>query len=280
MIDIPATIKQALNTVACNLHRLDAEILLGQALNRPRSYLHTWPERQLTSEEQSRFEALLHRRLAGEPVAYITGCQEFWSLPFEVNPATLIPRPETELLVDATLQLAESIDVCDPPIRLADLGTGSGCIALALAHEQPHWQITAVDISMGALQTARRNAQQLDINNVSFMQNDWLSGFAPSTFDIIVSNPPYIRAGDPHLQGIAHEPQTALVAGADGLDAIRRIIAEACVCLKPNGLLLLEIGHDQSDAVRDLMQTAGYINIEFKHDLSGIARVCVGWRCK
>lgn len=276
MIDIP--VKQALNTAACNLDRLDAEVLLGHALNRPRSYLHAWPERQLTPEEQSRFEALLHRRLAGEPVAYITGCQEFWSLSFEVNTATLIPRPETELLVDATLQLAESIAVCDPPIRLADLGTGSGCIALALAHEQPHWRITAVDISMDALQTARRNAQRLDIDNVGFLQTDWLSCFAANAFDIIVSNPPYIRAGDPHLQGLAHEPQTALVAGTDGLDALRRIIAAAHASLKSNGLLLLEIGHDQSNAVNALMQTAGYTNIEFKHDLAGIPRVCVGWR--
>lgn len=276
MTHTPATIKHILGTTARELDRLDVEVLLSHALTRPRSYLHAWPERELTPDERSRFMTLLHRRLAGEPVAYITGCQEFWSLPFEVNPATLIPRPETELLVETSLHLAERIDT--RVLRLADLGTGSGCIALALAHERPHWQITAVDISMQALQTAQRNAQRLDIDNVDLLQNDWLAGFAADTFDIIVSNPPYIRAGDPHLRDIAHEPQTALVAGPDGLDALRRIITDAQSRLKPNGPLLLEIGHDQSEAVRDLMQTAGYVDVGLKHDLSGIPRVCIGWR--
>jgi release factor glutamine methyltransferase len=218
----------------------------------------------------------LQRRLTGEPVAYLIGHREFWSLTFAVNRATLIPRPETELLVETALQLAKRIDT--PGLRLADLGTGSGCIALALAHERPHWLITAADISMNALKTAQRNARRLAIGNVAFVRNDWLSGLAPEIFDIIVSNPPYIRAGDPHLRGIAHEPATALVAGPDGLADIRRIVADARTRLKPGGLLLLEIGHDQSAAVTDLMQAAGYVDIEFKHDLAGIPRVCIGWR--
>lgn len=270
-----ATIKHLLDNAARKLDRLDAEVLLCHVINRPRSHLHARPERELTPDEQSRFTALLQHRLAGEPVAYLTGCREFWSLTFEVNRATLIPRPETELLVETALRLAERIDT--PGLRVADLGTGSGCIALALAHEQPHWQITAVDISMDALKTAQRNAQRLAIGNVDFVHNNWLSGFAPGAFDIIVSNPPYIRDGDPHLQDIAREPAIALVAGPDGLTAIRRIIADARTCLKPGGLLLLEIGHDQSEAVSELVQTAGYVNIEFKHDLAGIPRVCVGW---
>lgn len=269
-------IKHALDNVADKLDRLDAEILLSHVINRPRSHLHAWPEQVLTPDEQSRFTALLQRRLAGEPVAYLTGCREFWSLTFEVNRATLIPRPETELLVETALQLAKRTDT--PSLRLADLGTGSGCIALSLAHERPHWHITAVDISMDALKTAQRNAQRLGIGNVDFLQNDWLSGFAPGAFNIIVSNPPYIRADDPHLQDIRHEPATALVAGPDGLAAIRRIVADARTCLKPGGLLLLEIGHDQSPAVKNLMQTAGYVDIEFKHDLAGIPRVCVGYK--
>lgn len=276
MNDSPATIKQVLDASVGPLNRLDAEVLLSHVLGEPRSHLYARPERRLTADEEAGFSALLRRRLKGEPVAYITGHQEFWSLPFEVNPATLIPRPETELLVETALQLAERIEA--QPLRLADLGTGSGCIALALAHERPHWQITAVDISGDALQAAQRNASRLGIGNVEFLQNDWLSGFCEEAFDIIVSNPPYIRAGDPHLEGIGYEPQTALVAGRDGLDALRRIIAEAKTCLKPGGPLLLEIGHDQSAAVNELMQAAGYSDIGFKHDLAGIPRVCVG--CK
>lgn len=272
----PATIKIVLDNTTGKLDRLDAEVLLSHVINRPRSHLHAWPEQALTPDEQSRFTALLRRRLAGEPVAYLTGCREFWSLTFEVNRATLIPRPETELLVETALQLAKHIDT--PGRRLADLGTGSGCIALSLAHERPHWHITAVDISMDALKTAQHNAQRLGIGNVDFLQNDWLSGFAPGAFDIIVSNPPYIRAGDTHLQDIRHEPATALIAGPDGLAAIRRIVADARTCLKPGGLLLMEIGHDQSTPVNDLMQAAGYVNIEFKHDLAGIPRVCVGYK--
>jgi release factor glutamine methyltransferase len=276
MNNSPATIKQVLDAAVDRLDRLDVEVLLSHVLDQPRSHLYARPERALTADEQARFSALLRRRLTGEPVAYITGRQEFWSLTFEVNRATLIPRPETELLVETALQLAERIG--SNALRLADLGTGSGCIALALAHERPHWQITAVDISDEALQTAQRNARRLGIGNVEFLINDWLSGFTVNACDIIVSNPPYIRADDPHLHDIRHEPQTALVAGSDGLDALRRIIAEARACLKPNGLLLLEIGHDQSEAVNELMQAAGYVNIEFKRDLAGIPRVCVGSR--
>ncbi|HEX7027553.1 MAG TPA: peptide chain release factor N(5)-glutamine methyltransferase [Gammaproteobacteria bacterium] len=274
MNDTPATIKHFLDA-ALGTERLDAEVLLSHVLDRPRSYLHAWPERPLTPGEQSRFMSLIRRRRAGEPIAYITGRQEFWSLTFDVNRATLIPRPETELLVETALQLADPIGSYG--LRLADLGTGSGCIALALAHERPRWQITAVDVSDDALQMAQRNARRLGIDNVEFLWNDWLSGFSANTFDIIVSNPPYIRAGDPHLHDIRHEPQTALVAGPDGLDALRRIIAEAKTCLKPNGLLLLEIGHDQSEAVNNLIQAAGYTGIQFKRDLAGIPRVCAGW---
>ena len=274
MNDTPATIKHFLDA-ALGTERLDAEVLLSHVLDRPRSYLHAWPERPLTPGEQSRFMSLIRRRRAGEPIAYITGRQEFWSLTFDVNRATLIPRPETELLVETALQLADPIGSYG--LRLADLGTGSGCIALALAHERPRWQITAVDVSDDALQMAQRNARRLGIDNVEFLWNDWLSGFSANTFDIIVSNPPYIRAGDPHLHDIRHEPQTALVAGPDGLDALRRIITEAETCLKPNGLLLLEIGHDQSEAVHNLNQAAGYTGIQFKRDLAGIPRVCAGW---
>jgi release factor glutamine methyltransferase len=250
--------------------RADAEILLSHVLERPRSFLHAHPEHVPTPHQQQEFGHLLQRRIAGEPTAHLTGRQEFWSLPLRVTADTLIPRPETELLVSTALELGGTA------ARVIDLGTGSGCIALALAHERPAWNIIAVDRSAAALAIARTNGRDLGIENIAWHSGDWLTGIS-GTFDLIVSNPPYIAAHDPHLrQGdVRFEPSQALIGGADGLDCIRRIAQQARDRLQPGGALLLEIGYDQAAPVRKLLNDAGYVNIDFKKDLQGIERVCV-----
>ena len=256
--------------------RADAEILLAHVLGRPRSYLLTWPEKELSADEQAAFEALLARRAAGEPVAYLMGSRGFYGLDLSVSPAVLIPRPETELLVEAALARL-------PPgsCRVADLGTGSGAIALALANESRHErkdvQVVAVDVSPDALAQARVNAQTLGLA-VDFRLGDWCGGLADDVFDMIVSNPPYICVDDPHLaQGdVRFEPMMALASGADGLDAIRAIIACAPAHLKPGGWLLFEHGYDQAQAVAALLCAAGWQAVESLHDLQGHTRVTLG----
>jgi release factor glutamine methyltransferase len=250
--------------------RLDAEILLSHALGRPRTFLHSHPEHMPSPQQQQEFSALLQRRSAGEPIAYLAGQQEFWSLPLRVTPATLIPRPATEVLVNTALQLGGAT------AQVVDLGTGSGCIALALAHERPAWNIFAVDRSAAALEIARANAQALRIETITWQVSDWFADIG-GTFDLVVSNPPYIKADDPHLlQGdVRFEPRQALVGGADGLDAIRQIAQQSQDRLQPGGALLLEIGYDQAAAVRKLLTDFGYTNIDFKKDLQDIERVCI-----
>ncbi len=254
--------------------RLDAEILLAAALDQPRSYLFTWPERLPEPEQAARFAVWLQRRLTGEPPAYLLGRREFWSLELDVTPDTLIPRPETELLVELTLQHLPA----DRPVAVADLGTGSGAIALALAVERPQARIVATDCSAAALAVARRNAQRLEIGNLEFRQGDWHQPLAEDRFDLIVSNPPYIAAGDScWRQGtLQFEPSTALAAGADGLDALRIIIAQAPVYLKPKGWLFLEHGHDQGEIVLFLLREKGFIAVSDHQDIAGISRVCAG----
>ncbi|MBK8535820.1 MAG: peptide chain release factor N(5)-glutamine methyltransferase [Candidatus Competibacteraceae bacterium] len=257
--------------------RLDAEVLLAAALDRPRSYLFTWPERQPEQEPSDRFSAWLERRLTGEPVAYILGRREFWSLELEVNPDTLIPRPETERLVELAL---EQLPV-DRLAALADLGTGSGAIALALAVERPRARIVATDRSPAVLTVARRNARQLGIRNVKFREGDWCEPLAGEHFDLIASNPPYIAATDPHWQRgeLRFEPPAALVAGLDGLDALRVIVAQAPDHLKPNGWLLLEHGYDQGEAVSKLLWERGFVAVSDHRDAAGISRISCGrWR--
>jgi release factor glutamine methyltransferase len=276
-------IKKLLDVAAAQLAnsasaRLDAEILLAHILKKPRAFLHGHPEYELSTTDKQDFNRLLQRRLNGEPVAYITGVQEFWSLPFSVNEHTLIPRPETELLVETALELANSVLTDAKPLRLLDMGTGSGCIVLALGHERPAWDITAIDISDAALQTAMRNARVLNIGNVVFRQSNWFSALPGETFDIIVSNPPYIAAGDPHLHGdgVVFEPQTALVAQNKGLADIRHIVENAREYLNLEGWLLFEIGHDQATPSEILMRSAGYRDVACKTDLAGIPRICLG----
>lgn len=253
---------------------VDAEALLLHALGKPRSWLFAHADDALGADVQTLYDALLGRRAAGEPVAYITGRRGFWSMELEVTPATLIPRPETELLVELALERLP----CDAACRVADLGTGSGAIALAIASERPHASVVATDASASALDVARRNAQRLDLPQVRFAQGDWLAPLSGQQFDLIVSNPPYVEADDPHLQrgDLRFEPVEALGSGDDGLDAIRRIVDAARAHLLPGGWLLLEHGWDQAAAVRELLRVAHYVEVFTGCDLEQRDRVSGG----
>ncbi|MBF8778047.1 peptide chain release factor N(5)-glutamine methyltransferase [Pseudomonas fulva] len=253
--------------------RLDAELLLAAALGKPRSYLHTWPERIVSSEAAQTYDGYLQRRREGEPVAYILGQQGFWKIDLEVAPHTLIPRPDTELLVETALELQPAL-----PARVLDLGTGTGAIALALASERPAWQVTAVDRVPEAAALAERNRQRLGLANVRIQVSHWLEGLADERFDLIVSNPPYIAASDPHLVDgdVRFEPSSALVAGVDGLDDLRVIAAQAPSHLAPGGWLLLEHGYDQADAVQALLRENGFVQVSSRIDLGGHPRITVG----
>lgn len=257
--------------------RLDAELLLAAALKRPRSYLHAWPERIPELESFAHFDAWLNRRRTGEPVAYILGWREFWSLELEVTPDTLIPRPETELLVELALERLPE----DHQAMVADLGTGSGAIALAVALERPQARIVATDQSLATLIVARRNARRLNIASVEFRQGDWCAPLAGERFDLIVANPPYIAAADPCWQAgeLRFEPSMALIAGEDGLDALRAIIAAAPDHLKPDGWLLLEHGYNQGEAAPALLQEQGFVEVSDHQDAAGLSRSSCGrWR--
>lgn len=253
--------------------RLDVELLLAAAIGKSRSYLHTWPERIVSSEAALTFAEYLQRRRSGEPVAYILGQQGFWNLDLEVAPHTLIPRPDTELLVETALALLPP-----SPVRVLDLGTGTGAIALALANERQQWQVTAVDRVLEAVALAERNRQRLQLNNVQVLNSHWFDALPGKRFDLIISNPPYIAAEDPHLVvgDVRFEPSSALVAGADGLDDLRSIISQAPAHLQPGGWLLLEHGYDQAAAVRELLTKHDFEQIESRIDLGGHERISLG----
>lgn len=255
--------------------RLDAELLLAAALGKPRSFLHTWPERIVPSEAALLFTDYLQRRRSGEPVAYILGQQGFWKLDLEVAPHTLIPRPDTELLVEAALELLPAT-----PAKVLDLGSGSGAIALALASERPAWQVTAVDRVLEAVALAERNRQRLQLDNVSVLSSHWFSSIESRRFDLIISNPPYIAEADPHLVAgdVRFEPESALVAGKDGLDDLRLIVAQAPQHLEAGGWLMLEHGYDQAAAVRELLAAQGFIEVHSRVDLGGHERISLGCR--
>ncbi len=254
--------------------RLDAELLLAHALGTPRARLYAWPEHEPDAMQRAAFEQLVDARERGEPIAYLTGRREFWSLDLAVTPDVLIPRHETELLVELALGRIPR----DRPVRVADLGTGSGAIALAIARERPLAHVTATDASLSALDVARGNAARLGIGNVAFALGDWFAALGDARFDMIVSNPPYIAADDAHLaQGdLRFEPAAALASGVDGLDAICRIIAGAPAHLADRGALLLEHGFDQSRRVRALLEAAGFENVASVRDNGSHERVTLG----
>lgn len=255
---------------------IEAQILLAHALGRDRSWLYARPEHVPGPSERRDFEHLTARRLAGEPIAYLTGRREFWSLSLKVSPATLIPRPETEHLVEAVLALG-----LEPGAQVVDLGTGSGAVALALAHEHRDWSVTATDVSSDALAIATANARTLGLYNVGFRRGDWFAALPSSSrFHAIVSNPPYVADDDPHLdQGdLRFEPRAALTAGPQGLDVLRHLIAGAPAFLQPGGWLWLEHGADQGRRVRALLKAGGFRQTSTRRDLAGLERCSGGQR--
>ncbi len=254
--------------------RLDAEVLMARTIDMPRSYLFAHPEDRLDDVTLQRFESLLSRRAGGEPMAYIMGTREFWSRELVVSPATLVPRPETELLVELALREIPR----RAEWRILDLGTGSGAIAIAIAGERSMCQVTATDISAAALAIASENARHLCPGNVKFVQGDWTLPFAGAIFDLVVSNPPYVRAADEALLELRHEPRSALVSGDDGLQSIRILGNDCRRVLKPGGKLLLEHGADQQQDVAAILEAAGWSDIVCHKDYSGLPRVTVALR--
>ncbi len=255
--------------------RLDVELLLAHVLQKTRTWLFTWPDASLSDAQTKIFQDYFSRRISGEPIAHIIGVREFWSLPLAVNNSTLIPRPDTEILVEIPLQLFAE----DSPTQirtLLDLGTGTGAIALAMASEKPHWQVLAVDKSQDAVSLAEKNRTQLQLTNVRVQQSDWFAKIDNTQkFDVIVSNPPYIDPQDPHLdQGdVRFEPRSALIADKKGLADIEWIVAHSLSYLAHGGWLLLEHGYDQGEAVRDLLNQQGFVAIETRRDYGGNDRV-------
>ena len=278
-------------TLDASSARIEVQSLLQDTLNVSRAYLLAHPERCLNDFEQNRYDTLLQRRLNGEPIAYILGKREFFGLMFKVTPATLIPRPETELLVELALQRIPfpclSVTTHHKQeknwgekagFRVLDLGTGCGAIALSIAHTRPDVDVVAVESSAEALIIARENAQLLNIGNAALIQSDWYTALDAQRFNLIVSNPPYIAADDLHLrQGdLRFEPSSALASGVDGLNDILQIVTKAPVHLQPGGWLLLEHGYDQAEQVRNVMQQAGFCDVFSAVDLAGIERVSGG----
>jgi release factor glutamine methyltransferase len=251
--------------------RLDAEVLLAYALRRPRSYLLSHDASRIDAATAAHYRSLLARRAAGEPLAYLTGVREFWSLPLTVTPEVLIPRPETELVVERCLALRDA-----SPAAVADLGTGSGAIALALAVERAQWRIAATDSAADALQIARANAEQLGARNVEFFEGDWFGALPGRQFELIVSNPPYVAARDPALAALRYEPAVALTPGVTGLEALATIISQAPAHLLGGGWLVVEHGAGQAADVTRLLVGAGFTRVRCHPDLAGRDRVTEG----
>jgi release factor glutamine methyltransferase len=259
---------------ALGLERLDAQLLLAHTLQQPRSWLIAHDDAALTPAQQQAFAAACRRRVDGEPVAYLLGEREFHGLMLQVSPAVLVPRPDTETLVDWALELLRGA-LAEAP-QLADLGTGSGAIALALKHQHPAAHVCAVELSAAALEVARANAARLGLE-LEFMQGSWWQPLRGRRFHLVVSNPPYIVGDDPHLDALCHEPALALSPGGDGLAALRQIVREAPAQLHADGWLLLEHGHDQQAAVQQLLAEAGFVAVHTRADLAGRPR-CSGGR--
>lgn len=271
---IAEALRQAGRLTDSDTAQLDVELLLADLLGRNRSYLYTWPERTLTEPQQLQFEARFQRRLAGEPVAHILGRRGFWTLDLEVTADTLIPRPETELLVEVGLELLRGLEAGP---RLLDLGTGTGAIALAFARELPDAEVVATDYLDKAVALAERNRRKYALANVEIRQSNWWQS-VNGHFDLIVSNPPYIDEADPHLQqgDVRFEPRSALVAGEQGLADLREIVQSAPRFLRPRGWLLLEHGWQQAEAVRRLLTAAGFAGVFSRHDYGDQERISGG----
>lgn len=252
--------------------RLDAEVLLAKILGLSRSALIARGTEPVDSNDERAYAELVGRRAGGVPIAYLTGKREFWSLPFEVSPAVLVPRPETELLVEHALALLPRDEVCS----VLDLGSGSGAIALSLAHERPRWLVTGVDASPAALEIAARNAQNLKLPHVQWRLSSWFDALPGERFDLIVANPPYIAAADPALRTLRAEPAAALIAGPTGLEALTAIIAQAPQHLYARGWLALEHGMTQAQAVVERLQQQGFDSIRTYSDFSGKSRITLG----
>jgi release factor glutamine methyltransferase len=253
---------------------LDAEVLLGFVLGKPRTYLRAWCDSTPADQQLAAFAALVKQRQQGTPIAYLTGTREFWSRDFTVTPEVLIPRPDTELLIELSLELIPK----NQAVKLIDLGTGSGIIAVTLAAERPNAHVTAVDASLAALAVAKHNARQHQLTNIEFHQSDWFTNVPNSLFDLVISNPPYIDSGDKHLkQGdVRFEPKTALIAKDHGLSDIQIIADKARNYLKPAGHLLVEHGYNQAPQVQAIFNALAYDKVQSYQDLSGQPRVTYG----
>ncbi|MDQ7017034.1 MAG: peptide chain release factor N(5)-glutamine methyltransferase [Gammaproteobacteria bacterium] len=254
--------------------RLDGEVLLAFVLQKPRSHLFTWPDKSLSIAAQQQFKSLLQQRLKGHPIAHLTGEREFWSLPLKVTPHTLIPRPDSELLVEIALENLPA------QARVLELGTGTGALSLALASERPDLQILATDLSKTALKVAMKNAHQLAFSNITFLISDWFTNIPLQHFELILSNPPYIDPDDPHLnQGdLRFEPKSALVSAAQGLEDLGIIIQQATPFLAQDGRLLLEHGHQQGKQVRNLLEKSYFQNLQTRSDLAANERVTLAFK--
>ncbi len=266
-------LKRAQNSLSGETAALDCELLLCHCLGKDRAYLYTWPEHKVDSAIQIAFQQLLERRSNGEPIAYLIGRREFWSLPLAVNNSTLIPRPDTERLVEVALDLPLPGNA-----NVLDLGTGTGAIALALASENPSWQVLGVDVAQEIVQLAQKNAHELKIGNAQFLQSNWFENVAPRQFDLMVSNPPYIAEDDPHLNegDVRFEPRRALIAEQNGFAAIAAIANAAKSYLRAGGWLLFEHGYKQGPKVRTLLSQLNYNDISTWQDWGGNERVTGG----
>ncbi|MGD2117835.1 MAG: peptide chain release factor N(5)-glutamine methyltransferase [Chromatiales bacterium] len=282
MSETPTSVQQALQQAEQQLaqnpdidFRLEAALLLGHVLDKGRTWLIAWPDKTLTDDQIEIFQQLLQRRCHGEPISHITGTREFWGLSLEVTEQTLIPRPETELMVETVLQRFAD----HKEMHVLDLGTGSGAIAAALASERPDWCLLATDRSSAALEVASRNFSRLGLP-VATQKSDWFKQIQPQQFDLIVSNPPYIESADPHLGrgDLRFEPLEALAAGPEGLDDLQQIIADARAYLRDNAALLVEHGYQQGNKVRRLFQEQAYYGIETLSDYASHERITLGFR--
>lgn len=276
MLNIKSVLAQAAESLApvSDSALLDAEILLCRVLDKERSHLRAWPDKRLPAEHAGAFWALVHERQQGKPIAYITSSREFWSREFYVTPDVLIPRPDTELLIELALRLIPQ----NRPASLIDLGTGSGIIAITLAAERPQADVIAADFSQAALAVARHNAQQHQLSRIRFYHSNWFEQVPAATFDLVISNPPYIAEDDSHLQqgDIRFEPQSALVAAQQGLSDIRTIAGQARARLNNGGHLLIEHGYNQQQTVQAIFTELGYDEVETHTDLSGQPRATYG----